>query len=581
MPSSCGSDRSANSANPAIVSTSSVAIDHDRHGARCVGSPWKVTRTVDGPRGRAAQHGREASPKEPHDPDPRPQDGPRCRRPVVRRRRRRGHGPDRRGRGRGRVPGGPRHRPPGRDRDGLLRHRVGRGPGGPRRQRASRGSARASSSASCPCSTGGRASPRSSPTRRRPASPSRPGTSRPSSWREPRVALAILRELARPPARPDRSRPTLTAQPGARGADDPPSRSRAARSPSCSPTSRARRASSGGRTRALRRAARTAPGAPPGRLCDGPRRRGAGHRGRLVLRRVPRGADGRRGGGRRASGRWPPSRGRTTRRSGSGWASTRARRRADRRAARRASTINRAARIAAVGPRRPDPGRPGRPRPCVDRRPRPPASRCATSASIGSGTCASRTASARSSPTACRSSSRRSGRSTPGRTTCPPSSRRSSAATRELDEAAGLLATTRLLTLTGPGRDRQDPPVAPARDAVGRRISPTASSSSPLEPVRDPILVAPRIAAAVGIVESGIGRPIAELLAELAGATSGVLLVLDNFEQVVAAGPGRRRPAPRRARTSRSSSPAGRCCTSRASRSTRSRACRPRRIRAS
>ena len=74
------------------------------------------------------------------------------------------------------------------------------------------------------------------------------------------------------------------------------------------------------RARPLRRL-----GAPPGdpaRGVRGARRRRAGHRGRLVLRRVPRGAATRSRPPSPAQRALPPSRGRTARRSGSGWAST-------------------------------------------------------------------------------------------------------------------------------------------------------------------------------------------------------------------------------------------------------------------
>ena len=49
------------------------------------------------------------------------------------------------------------------------------------------------------------------------------------------------------------------------------------------------------------------------------------------------------------------------------------------------------------------------------------------------------------------------------------------------------------------------------------------------------MLVTPRIASAVGVVDSG-NRPIAEVLAEWLGQR-GILLVLDNFEQVIAGAP--------------------------------------------
>jgi len=104
----------------------------------------------------------------------------------------------------------------------------------------------------------------------------------------------------------------------------------------------------------------------------------------------------------------------------------------------------------------------------------------------------------------------------------------------ELDEAAGLLASTRLLTLTGPGGTGK----TRLSLQLAARVSddfPDGVFFVPLEPIRDPMLVAPRIASAIGVTESG-ARPVAETLAEWL-RDKAVLLVLDNFEQVVAAGP--------------------------------------------
>ncbi|MEO8571452.1 MAG: hypothetical protein ABI553_07090 [Chloroflexota bacterium] len=104
----------------------------------------------------------------------------------------------------------------------------------------------------------------------------------------------------------------------------------------------------------------------------------------------------------------------------------------------------------------------------------------------------------------------------------------------ELEEAAGLLAATRLLTLTGPG--------GTGKTRLSLQLAARAAEDFPdgiffvaLEPIRDPILVAPRIAAAVGVAEGG-ARPIAELLADWL-RDKRLLLVLDNFEQVIAAAP--------------------------------------------
>jgi predicted ATPase/class 3 adenylate cyclase len=104
----------------------------------------------------------------------------------------------------------------------------------------------------------------------------------------------------------------------------------------------------------------------------------------------------------------------------------------------------------------------------------------------------------------------------------------------ELAEAADLLARTRLLTLTGPG--------GTGKTRLSLQLASLASDDYPdgvffvpLEPIRDPMLVAARIASIVGVTEGGV-RPIADSLADwLRDRTT--LLVLDNFEQVVAAAP--------------------------------------------
>jgi predicted ATPase/class 3 adenylate cyclase len=104
----------------------------------------------------------------------------------------------------------------------------------------------------------------------------------------------------------------------------------------------------------------------------------------------------------------------------------------------------------------------------------------------------------------------------------------------ELEEVAGLLATTRLLTLTGPGgtgKTRLSLQLA-ARSADD---FPDGVFFVPLEPIRDPMLVAPRIAGALGVAE-GSARPIVDSLADWL-RDKRLLLVLDNFEQVVSAAP--------------------------------------------
>ncbi len=104
----------------------------------------------------------------------------------------------------------------------------------------------------------------------------------------------------------------------------------------------------------------------------------------------------------------------------------------------------------------------------------------------------------------------------------------------ELAEAAELLGTTRLLTLTGPGGTGK----TRLSLQLAARVSDDFADGVffvPLEPIRDPMLVAPRIATTVGISE-GTARPVAESLADWL-RDKAILLVLDNFEQVAGAAP--------------------------------------------
>jgi predicted ATPase/class 3 adenylate cyclase len=105
---------------------------------------------------------------------------------------------------------------------------------------------------------------------------------------------------------------------------------------------------------------------------------------------------------------------------------------------------------------------------------------------------------------------------------------------RELGEASALLGATRLLTLTGPGgtgKTRLSLQVA----AAGADDFPDGVWFVALDAVRDPQLVAPTIARTLGLADSK-ARPSLDLLGDHIG-TGRVLLVLDNFEQVVDAGP--------------------------------------------
>ena len=104
----------------------------------------------------------------------------------------------------------------------------------------------------------------------------------------------------------------------------------------------------------------------------------------------------------------------------------------------------------------------------------------------------------------------------------------------ELARAGALLATNRLVTMTGPGgtgKTRLSLQVA----AASASSFPDGVFFVPLETVRDPALVASRIGSEIGLSELG-GRSAMDVLVEWLVAKK-VLLLLDNFEQVVNAGP--------------------------------------------
>ena len=105
---------------------------------------------------------------------------------------------------------------------------------------------------------------------------------------------------------------------------------------------------------------------------------------------------------------------------------------------------------------------------------------------------------------------------------------------KELQEAGELLEANRLVTLTGPG--------GTGKTRLSLQIAANAAERYPdglffvaLETVREPALVASRIASAIGLAETGARTADVVLREWLAG--KHVLLVLDNFEQVLAAGP--------------------------------------------
>lgn len=104
---------------------------------------------------------------------------------------------------------------------------------------------------------------------------------------------------------------------------------------------------------------------------------------------------------------------------------------------------------------------------------------------------------------------------------------------RELAEAGRLVEANRLVTLTGPG--------GTGKTRLSLQVAASAAERFlegvffvPLETVREPMLVASRIAAAIGLAESG-ARTADVLLRDWLGGKR-VLFVLDNFEQVLGAG---------------------------------------------
>ncbi|MEO6294856.1 MAG: AAA family ATPase [Candidatus Limnocylindria bacterium] len=104
---------------------------------------------------------------------------------------------------------------------------------------------------------------------------------------------------------------------------------------------------------------------------------------------------------------------------------------------------------------------------------------------------------------------------------------------REIGEIADLLAEHRLLTLTGPGGTGK---TRLSLEVAGRALRhyPDGVYFVELATITDPDLVLPSIAQALNLPDRG-GRTAMERLADHIGVKR-LLLVLDNFEQVIAAG---------------------------------------------
>ncbi len=105
---------------------------------------------------------------------------------------------------------------------------------------------------------------------------------------------------------------------------------------------------------------------------------------------------------------------------------------------------------------------------------------------------------------------------------------------QELESLAGLLAANRLVTLTGPGGTGKS---SLALELARREADRFANGTwwVPLESVADPALVEASIVAGLALIESP-GRTMRERLVDFL-ADRSVLIVLDNFEHVMAAGP--------------------------------------------
>ena len=449
-------------------------------------------------------------------------------------------GSDRGGRGRGRLPGRSRDRAPGRDRDGLLRHRSAAARGSSATARRSPPSGPATSSASCRSSTDSRAIAQ--------VIADGPTTCLAlATWDfeavlldEPRVALAILRGLASRLRDLTEAHPPLTAD-GPRTDDRARRRCRAGPSPSCSATSRVRRSSSRRsarerygqlleRHRALLRAAWEANGGiEQGTEGDS---FFVDVRARRRRRWPPRPSrPSARSHGRALAGRRRPIRVRMGLNTGEPSASE----------SRRATAwsgidINRAARDRGGRPRRPDPRVRGRRSGLLVDAPASPASRCGISGELpAQGPAGAGPPRPGRSPTGCPSEF------PPLRTLdARPNNLPTQLTTfigrdAELDEAADAARHDPAADPDRPGRDGQDAAVAPARRARRRTTSPTASSSCRSSRSATRCSSRPGSPAPSASPRGPPGRSPSR--SPTGCATSALLLVLDNFEQVVSAAP--------------------------------------------
>ena len=104
----------------------------------------------------------------------------------------------------------------------------------------------------------------------------------------------------------------------------------------------------------------------------------------------------------------------------------------------------------------------------------------------------------------------------------------------EIAEVSELLGSSRLVTLTGPGGTGKTRLSLQVAASVVDRY-PDGVTFVPLGPISDVDLVLPTIAHEVGLSDRGGAQPMERLKAHLGERTA--LLVLDNFEQILGAGP--------------------------------------------